>query len=155
MVQRHHVVLDLNAGTGLLTWEAMRRVPEGSVWALARDAQTALALRQQAERLPELERPIVLQGDLDASPALIAEQGHGQVLFDLIVGRNSLTQYPDKAAAARTLYGLLQPSGALRLAEVLPRYHTAALRPGRWLVPRPLPVRGLAPGRRGDLCCCR
>lgn len=28
-VQRHHVLLDLNAGTGLVTNEALRRVPEG------------------------------------------------------------------------------------------------------------------------------
>jgi putative ATPase len=27
--QRHHRILDLNARTGLLTWEALRRVPEG------------------------------------------------------------------------------------------------------------------------------
>jgi len=125
-VRRHHVVLDLNAGTGLLTWEALRRTPEGGVWSLARDPQTALALRQQAERLPEMERPVVLQGELDALPQLIAEQGQGSVRFDLIVGRNSLTQHPDKAAAARTLHGLLQADGALRLAEVLPR-HTQRL----------------------------
>ena len=28
-LQRHHTVLDLNAGSGLLTWEAVRRTPEG------------------------------------------------------------------------------------------------------------------------------
>jgi putative ATPase len=28
-LQRHHVVLNLNAATGLLTWEALRSVPEG------------------------------------------------------------------------------------------------------------------------------
>jgi len=125
-VRRHHVVLDLNAGTGLLTWEAVRRVPEGSVWSQARDAQAAAALRQQAERLPELARPIVLQGDLQALPALLAEQGEGAVLFDLIVGRNSLTQYPDKAAVARLLRGLLQAGGVLRLAEAVPK-HTQRL----------------------------
>ena len=35
------VVLDLNAGSGLLTWEILRRTPEGGTWALARDRQTA------------------------------------------------------------------------------------------------------------------
>ena len=33
---RHGLVLDLKAGSGLLTWEALRRVPEGGVYALAR-----------------------------------------------------------------------------------------------------------------------
>jgi putative ATPase len=32
-LERHHLVLDLESNTGLLTWEAMRRVPEGRVWA--------------------------------------------------------------------------------------------------------------------------
>ena len=32
-LQRHHIVLDLKAGSGLLTWEAIRRVPEGGVYA--------------------------------------------------------------------------------------------------------------------------
>jgi precorrin-6B methylase 2 len=35
-LQRHHVVLDLNAGSGLLTFEALRRVPEGGVYACTR-----------------------------------------------------------------------------------------------------------------------
>jgi putative ATPase len=30
--QRHHVLLDLNSTTGLLTWEALRHVPEGGVY---------------------------------------------------------------------------------------------------------------------------
>ena len=33
-IQRHHLVLDTNAGSGLLTWEAVRCTPEGGVWAL-------------------------------------------------------------------------------------------------------------------------
>ncbi len=73
-LQRHHRVLDLHAGSGLLTWEALRRAPEGNVVALARSAQEAEALRQQASRLPELERPTILQGDLDALPALLDAQ---------------------------------------------------------------------------------
>ena len=43
-IRRYHLILDLNAGTGLLTWESLRRVPEGSGWSLARDEQTLLAL---------------------------------------------------------------------------------------------------------------
>jgi putative ATPase len=125
-VQRHHVVLDLNAGSGLFTWEALRRVPEGGVWALARDAQSAEALRQQAERLPELERPVILQGDLDALPDLLARNSPEKQRFDLLVGRNSLTQYPDKKRAARLLAELLLPGGAISLAETLPR-HTQRL----------------------------
>ena len=72
-VQRHFLVLDLNAGSGLLTWEALRRSAEGGVYALARSSQDAEALIQQAARLAEIERPFVLQGDLDELPRLLAE----------------------------------------------------------------------------------
>jgi putative ATPase len=120
-IQRHHVILDPNAGTGLFTWEALRRVPEGGVWCLSRDPQSAETLRQQAQRLPELERPIVLEGELDALPELIQAEGAGPARFDVIVGRNGLMQHPEKARAARILAGLLQPGGAISLAEAVPR----------------------------------
>ena len=120
-IRRHHLILDLNAGTGLLTWEALRRVPEGGVWSLARDELAAEALRQQAERLSELERPILLVGHLDSLPELVVQSSPDQVRFDLIVGRNSLTRHAHKAAAACLLESLLLPGGAVSLAEAIPR----------------------------------
>src|SRR5690606_21301680 len=50
-VQRHHLLLDANAGSGLLTWEAVRQAPEGGVWAITADEAAGEALRQQAARL--------------------------------------------------------------------------------------------------------
>jgi putative ATPase len=47
---RHSLVLDLKAGAGLLTWEALRRVPEGGVYALARSRRDADALRQTGRK---------------------------------------------------------------------------------------------------------
>jgi len=119
-VRRHHLVLDLNAGSGLLTWEALRLAPEGGVWALARDEKTAIALRQRAERLPKVERPIVMVGRLDTLPELIAQSSPDQVRFDLIVGRNSLTRCADRSATPRLLASLLLPGGAISLAETIP-----------------------------------
>jgi hypothetical protein len=46
---RHSVVLDLRAGAGLLTWEALRQVPEGGVVALARTPRDADALREMRD----------------------------------------------------------------------------------------------------------
>ena len=133
-VQRHFLVLDLNAGSGLLTWEALRRSAEGGVYALARSSQDAEALIQQAARLAEIERPFVLQGDLDELPRLLAElltadgrrQTEAPVAFDAIVGRNALTRHPDKPAAARLLSGLLSERGIISLAETVPQ-HTQRL----------------------------
>jgi putative ATPase len=131
-IQRHHLVLDLNAGSGLLTWEALRRTPEGGVVALARTAQDADALRQQAGRLPDIERPTILQGDLDALPNLLrplissAPLPSAPLAFDAILGRNALTRHPDKPGAARLLASLLMPNGRISLAETVPA-HTQRL----------------------------
>jgi putative ATPase len=94
-VQRHHLVLDVNAGSGLLTWEAVRRAPEGGVYALAAATTDGEALRQQAERLPELERPFILIGDLTELDTLLALRGEEDLRFDRILARNPITQYPN------------------------------------------------------------
>ncbi len=120
-VERHHLVLDLNAGSGLLTWELLRRAPEGGTWALAHGRQAGEALRQQAERLPELERPVVLVGDLQELADLLALRGEGQIRFDALVGRNALPQVPDKAAGLRHLAAWLRPGGRLSLVETVVR----------------------------------
>ena len=120
-IQRHHLVLDINAGSGLLTWEALRRAPEGGVWSLVRDAGMGEALRQQAEHLPELRRPVVLTGDLDDLLRLLSARDYGDVRFAAIVGRSGLTSHADKRRAAKLLADLLQPGGAISLAEAIPR----------------------------------
>jgi putative ATPase len=121
-VERDSLILDLNAGTGLLTWEAVRRAPVGGVWALTTDEQTAEALRQQAANLEALGRPLILCGSLEELPDLITAQGQGAVHFDAVVGRNALTRHPDKAAAARIIASLLNEKGRLALAEAVPRH---------------------------------
>ncbi len=121
-LQRHHVVLDLNAGSGLLTWEILRRVPEGGVWALARDRRDGEALRQQAGRLPEMERPIVLVGEVAELGALLALRGEGDLRFDAVVGRNALGPVADKATALQMVQQWLRPGGRLSLVETVVRH---------------------------------
>jgi len=124
-IQRHHLVLDLHAASGLLTWEALRKAPEGTVYALARHAEDAEALQQMAANLAELRRPLILVGKLAQAPQLLAARAPG-VLFDAVVGRNALILEPDKAASARELAQLLRPGAHLALAETIPR-HTQRL----------------------------
>jgi putative ATPase len=118
-LQRHHVVLDLRAGSGLLTWEILRRAPEGGTWSLVRDREVGEGLRQQAERLPRLQRPVVLVGDIAELPDLLALRGEQDLRFDAAVGRNALGPLDDKAMALRQLAGWLQPGGRLSLAETV------------------------------------
>jgi putative ATPase len=121
---RHAVLLDLNAGTGLLTWEAVRRLPEGGVYALARTEADFSALSEQAGALPQIERPLLLQGEISDLPDLLTEPE--SLRFDAIVGRNSLLHQVDKGAALSVLKHYLALRGWLALAERIPR-HTQRL----------------------------
>ncbi len=116
-LQRHHVILDVNAATGLLTWEALRSVPEGGVYALTYHEAEVIALQEQAVSLPEILRPISIFGSLIKLPDAIAS-----ICFDGIVGYNSLMREPDKLACIRQLANLLQPDGKVALYESIPRY---------------------------------
>lgn len=128
-VQRHHLVLDLIAGSGLLTWEAIRRAPEGGVWAMTADQSTGEALRQQAQRLPEIERPVILFGHPHELNELLEFRGESDVRFDVILARNPFSQYssflaePDgKGSILRLLAAKLRPGGRLCLAQTIPRH---------------------------------
>ncbi|MBE2222522.1 MAG: AAA family ATPase [Anaerolineae bacterium] len=124
-VQRHHLVLDVNAGSGLLTWEAVRRAPEGGVWALTSDAQAGDALRQMASKLPEVERPFILIGALTELDYLLELRGEPDMRFDRIIGRNLFTQFAGELARAELvglLAGRLAENGRLCLIQTVPRH---------------------------------
>jgi putative ATPase len=123
-IQRHHLVLDVNAGSGLLTWEAVRRAPEGGVWSLAADNESGEALRQQAERLPEVERPAILVGMPDELAYLLSLRGEAEVRFDRIIGRNVLSASTTDGFSeiCKVLGAHLLPGGRLTLAQSIPRH---------------------------------
>ncbi|HEX7004000.1 MAG TPA: AAA family ATPase [Trueperaceae bacterium] len=119
-IQRHQLVLDLDAGSGLFTWEAVRRAPEGQVWSLVGTPEEAEALEQQALALPELERPVVLSGDL-ATLRERLENGEAEpVRFDVIIGRGLLGDAEDARAVADELRLLSREGGRLVAAEPFP-----------------------------------
>jgi putative ATPase len=120
-IQRHHVVLDINAGSGLLTWEAVRNAPEGGVYACVFTEKDANALNEQAMVLPDLMRPVILQAKLAQLPNMLAVQSPN-IKFDRIIGRNALLHEQDKAATTSNLANFLHPQGILLLSESVPRY---------------------------------
>jgi putative ATPase len=120
-LQRHHVVLDVHAESGLLTWEALRHAPEGGVYACAHSHADAEALREQAASLPELMRPIILEAALTKLPKVLAKQAP-DIRFDYILGRNALLPESDKAGIIHLLTPLLKPKGSIVLAETVPRH---------------------------------
>jgi putative ATPase len=115
--QRHHLVLVVNDGSGLLVWEALRCAPEGGVYVLVSTAAEAQRLQEQAANLPDLLRPIILQSSLENFSTVIDPT----LRFDRILGRNVLTHLPDKAIALQSLNFWLQPQGIITLAESIPR----------------------------------
>lgn len=119
-LQRHHLVLDLNASSGLLTWEALRQVPEGGVYARVSTAAAAEQLQSQAEALPPLNRPQILQGELNHLQDVLHQQAP-DVQFDWILGRNALSDADNKIAIAEQLKQILAAQGRVVFAERLPK----------------------------------
>lgn len=119
--QRHHRVLDLNARTGLLTWEALRRVPEGGVYAWVHTSQDQAALAEQAAQLPELIRPVLVHADVEALVAQLESHTPG-VRFERIVGRNAFGQVVNRDRFVEIVQGFLAPEGVVVLAETIPRH---------------------------------
>ncbi|MEL6470292.1 MAG: AAA family ATPase [Cyanobacteria bacterium J06623_4] len=122
MPQRHHLLLDLNASTGLLTWEAVRHVPEGGVYSCAHSEKAYSALVEQSTLLNELSRPVVIRVHdsnwMAALRELEAEQE--QIVFDGIVGRNALMALENKVDAIEQLAELMGVGGKVVLAESVP-----------------------------------
>ncbi len=122
--QRHHVLLDLNASTGLLTWEAIRQVPEGGVWSCVQSEKDYAALVEQSAMLSELARPKVIKINprnwLTAIKQQIKKESSTPTVFDGIIGRNALMALANKQAAIEQFKQLLSPEGKLVLAESVP-----------------------------------
>jgi putative ATPase len=119
-LHRYDRVLDLNAGSGLLTWEALRQVPEGSVYAQVEYPQEAEALLSQSQTLPELRRPVILQTSLADLPKQLAAEQPG-LMFELILGRNICLAETTTTASLQAIFQYLQPQGKALFAETLPR----------------------------------
>lgn len=121
-VQRHHLVLDIEAGTGLLTWEAVRQAPEGGVWALSSDVKNGEALRQQASRLSELERPTIIIGELSELAYLLTLRGEEDVRFDRVLARNLFTRAGEKlTAVSQQIFNHLAQNGRFCFAQTIPQ----------------------------------
>ncbi len=119
-IQRHDLIIDLNAGTGLLTWEALRRVPEGGVWSVCADRTAAVALHELSGRLAEVERPNVIQCELPELKKTLEERGE-KVAFDFALGRNALGGLSSKGQVVSDLAALLVANGRVSIFEQVQR----------------------------------
>lgn len=115
-IQRHELVLDLCGSSGLLTWEAVRQVPEGGVYSLVNSPQDGEKLLEQAHNLPQLRRPQVVVATVDTLDQAIDPSLH----FEFAVGRNVLGTSDRHAARIKAIVGRLAPGGTIALAENIP-----------------------------------
>ncbi|HEX7927753.1 MAG TPA: AAA family ATPase, partial [bacterium] len=115
-----HLLLDANAGNGLLTWEALRRCTQGGVWARVESDSEVAALAQQAKRFFSQTELIIVTGAADALPAQVAQREPG-TRFDRIVARGFLARAGDKPERVAMLAELLGAEGRLVIAETVPR----------------------------------
>jgi putative ATPase len=140
--ERQSLVLDANAGGGLLLWEALRRTPQGGVWGRVDTEAERIALRQEAQRRAEHGLPVVFAGPLEALTRDVAETWNAEsspadapmsksgrasqerVRFDRILARGVLGGgEADEAMRVRRLQALaenLAPAGRIVLAETVP-----------------------------------
>lgn len=114
------LILTINDNGGLLTWEGVRQAPMGGVYALVDNDEAAVTLKGQAENLDPLERPVVINGTIEAVEAHCRqEQG---LLFDVIVLRGLRREMERHRDCLARLGALLTPGGRLVCAEPLPRF---------------------------------
>jgi len=116
---RHHLCLVLEGEGGLLTWEAVRRVPEGGVWTHLSTAEAAKSLGELAAELNEMERPQIVVGNLDDLSAV--ELAFDSLpRFEAVLGRNVFTRLRNRPDLAAQLREMVSTDGSICLAEVIP-----------------------------------
>ena len=117
-VLRHHLILDLASASGLLTWEGLRRAPEGQVWAVTDTTKEAEFLLETAEKLDHLYRPIVLSGALKDLKQVVQEQAGKDPApkFDRVFVRGIFQRDPS-AKPLKLIAPLLADSGAIVVIE--------------------------------------
>jgi putative ATPase len=124
-IQRHSRILDADARTGLLLWEALRRAPEGGTWGIVGSENEAALLEHRMRDLEQPVRPVILQPGMPllelarSGASLGLEPG---LVFDFIVGRDLFTRAStaDRVSLSRFLLSLLAADGALSIAQVIP-----------------------------------
>lgn len=120
MLNQDSLVLDLNARTGMLTFEAARVAVNGAVWALTHDDKSFKTVKSIAERFDFLSRPQVVLSSMDTFEKDLNVSAGENVVFDAIIGRNILSRCSEKKELFSRFVKLLNDSGRIVLAESVP-----------------------------------
>lgn len=119
-LQRTDLVLDCNARTGLLTFEAARLVTEGGVWALAHDDKSYSTLLGVASRVDSLSRPQIVRTSWESFDIDLKDAAGQKVFFDKIIGRNILLHSDRKNLLLNRIITFLSKTGCIVFSEKVP-----------------------------------
>ena len=113
-------VLVLNAGHGLLVWEAFRHTPEGLVVAQVRSNEDLAYLNQYISTLDSVSAPqVILESDYRKALANLEKTVGKGILFEHIIGRNLLTEQKNAKPVLEAIKTKLAPSGDVVLCETV------------------------------------
>lgn len=122
-VERDHLVLDLGAGSGLMTWEALRKARGGGVVSVLFNRDEAETLREMASRLDSLSRPVVgcVEADelekRDGLTNAVRKFCDGEPSFERIYARHVLGKVSEPKCFFAQIEHLLAEGGTAVLFE--------------------------------------
>jgi putative ATPase len=119
-INHDDLVLDLHARTGLLSNEVSRMTREGGVWALAHDKREFETLSKSLIG-DALNKPQIIATSFATFGTDLRKVAGEDVRFNVIIGRNILTQQKERKHIIEKALELLATNGRIVLAEVVPR----------------------------------
>jgi putative ATPase len=119
-IKRHYCILDLKAAGGLFLWEAVRKVPEGCVYALTPKKEEQDLLTHFGQAFALVERPVLVLGSIVELDMAKRKEFFHDISFDVIMGRNVLARVKNKLETLHKIALLAKDQGYLALAELVP-----------------------------------
>lgn len=119
-ITRSDRVLVLNAGHGLLVWEAFRRTPEGLVVAGVKNSEETAHIQHYISTLDSVSAPkLVCNADNARLIDGLDDSVEKDIRFEHVVGRNVLTDLRKGSIILDKAKGRLAPNGDIVLCETI------------------------------------
>lgn len=119
-IPRHSRILDINSGSGLFVWEALRKAPEGGVWAVPFSENHGELIRHFAEQLELPERPEIIPCTLKDFPGKITEIAGNKTQFELISFRDLFKTSSDIEELLSLIYDKSAKDGTILFSQKIP-----------------------------------
>ncbi len=116
---RHHRVLIVGRGGTLHLWESVRSAPEGRVVVAGVGESRGEAARHYASRLPEIERPLIVDGD---PLAAVEDERIAAHAYERIVLAEALGSQAQRRAIPTSTLKLATPDARLVATQRIPSH---------------------------------